>query len=211
MNKPRPTSTLARRLTDTTGASLVIALLFFLICAVVGSTVLTAASVNAMSTANYREARQAEYTVSSAAALMADALQREVRVEWDWSNVSTATPTVAPTATVIAPESAELARVVWGQVAAELWQNVDSTWKPHEVTLSDLEIAGIADMGTVYARITVDVDFCVTVLLSLQTAVSNTASPYDETVYLQARPEYKDGKLTALIWERPVITKTGSR
>lgn len=197
------------RLADTTGASIVIALIFFLICAVVGSTVLTAASVNAQATASYRDVRRAEYTVSSAAAVLADSLQRDVRLEWDWSQASASS---GPVIGEWAGEYPALFILVWERVAPDLWRydSVAGIWKPHEVTLSDLQITGVADMDTVYANITVDNDFRVTIRLSLDND-PDTAGPYDETVSLQARPEYADDKLVALTWENPIITKTGGR
>lgn len=60
------------KLEDTSGSSVVLALAFFLICAIVGSIILTAASVNAKTVATYKETQQAEYTVTSAAGLWAD-------------------------------------------------------------------------------------------------------------------------------------------
>ncbi|MEG1493269.1 MAG: hypothetical protein RR380_03260, partial [Gordonibacter sp.] len=54
------------------GASIVIALVFFLICAVIGSVVLTAASINAKAVVTHRQTQQAEYTVTSAAQTIVD-------------------------------------------------------------------------------------------------------------------------------------------
>lgn len=60
-------NTLQAKFRDTAGASIVIALVFFLICAIIGSVVLTAASVQAKAVQTHRELQQAEYTVGSAA------------------------------------------------------------------------------------------------------------------------------------------------
>ncbi len=209
LSKSGTTPTFSERLSDTSGASIVIALVFFLICALVGSTVLTAATINAQAAATYKETRQAEYTVSSAAALVADNLQANVRVQWDWTNVS---ETSAPTLMPLDAQYPELFKALWQNAAQSLW-SYNSTariWQPREVELTDIEISGVEDMSTVYANITVDVDLGVTVQLTLDND-PNTISPYDETVYLQARPEYVGDRLDALTWESPLITKTGGR
>lgn len=211
MIKQQTTGGSANRLIDTTGASVVIALGFFLICAVVGSTVLTAASINAQAAATYRTARQAEYTVGSAAALVGAELQSGVRVSWDWSVVSA---TTAPALRASSFTGSEFAKALWQEVAAQLWHYRGEEagvflWQAGSVTVSNVEIGGVAGVDTVYASITVDGDFGITARLSLEGA-AGTAALYDETVYLQAVPEYANNRLVALTWESPVITKTGS-
>lgn len=52
-------NTLQAKFRDTAGASIVIALVFFLICAIIGSVVLTAASVQAKAVQTHRELQQA--------------------------------------------------------------------------------------------------------------------------------------------------------
>ncbi len=199
------------RLADTSGASIVIALVFFLICAVVGATVLTAASTNAQAAATYRETREARYEVDSAAALVGGQLQSEVSVAWDWSEVS---ETKGPTLDTSAFTGSALARAVWTELADDLWsyqsgEGEAAVWIAERATLSGLEITGIEGMDTVYASLTIDADFGVTVLLSLSDTPGAMAL-YDETVYLQARPEYADNRLIALTWETPTIVKTGN-
>jgi hypothetical protein len=202
------TGRLKQRFADTTGASIVIALVFFLICAVVGSTVLTAASINAQAMVTYKKTRQAEYTVSSAAALLGEQLHNNTSLNWDWSKVS---ETSAPILDASAPVGTQLASVLWDEIAGDLWHYdaTSSLWKTREVSISGLEIAGVIGMDTVYADLVVDADFGMTIRLSLSNA-TDTASLYDETVYLQARPEYADNRLVTITWEDPVISKTGS-
>ena len=62
---------------DERGASIVIALVFFLICGVVGSVVVTAASVQAKSVQTHVDLQQDEYTMQSAAELVAQQLGGE--------------------------------------------------------------------------------------------------------------------------------------
>ena len=63
-----------RILRDTSGASIVIALVFFLICGIVGSVVMTAASVQAKAAQPHVDLQQKEYAMQSAAKLMAQQL-----------------------------------------------------------------------------------------------------------------------------------------
>lgn len=56
----------------TSGASLIIALLFLLVCAVVGAAVLTAATVTTGQLVDFEDSEQAYYSTSSAAALFRD-------------------------------------------------------------------------------------------------------------------------------------------
>lgn len=62
---------------STSGASLLLALLFFLLCAVTGSVVLTAASVSSGRLSNLKVNEQSYYTVSSAAKLLKNQMEGE--------------------------------------------------------------------------------------------------------------------------------------
>lgn len=59
-----------KKMTNTSGASIFIALLFFLMCSLAGSVVLTAASSSAGRLANLKEDEQSYYSVVSAAKLL---------------------------------------------------------------------------------------------------------------------------------------------
>lgn len=75
------------------GASMVIALILFLLCTVAGVTALTMAATNAGRYSHAQEDRQAYYSVSSAALLMADMLDgleyRSADVEYDYVSTRT--------------------------------------------------------------------------------------------------------------------------
>ena len=58
------------RALDERGASILIALLFFLVCALVGGVVLTAASVGTGQLVDYEKSQQAYYSTTSAAELL---------------------------------------------------------------------------------------------------------------------------------------------
>lgn len=60
------------RALDERGASILIALLFFLVCALVGGVVLTAASVGTGQLVDYEKSQQAYYSTTSAAELLRD-------------------------------------------------------------------------------------------------------------------------------------------
>lgn len=64
-----------RKLKSTGGASIIIALLFFLICCTVGVSVLAAAKANASRLVSQRESEEAYLTVRSAAQLMREELE----------------------------------------------------------------------------------------------------------------------------------------
>ena len=61
---------LIKKCTSTSGASLLLALLFLLLCGLTGSVVLTAASVSSGRLSNLKKNEQSYYTVSSAAKLL---------------------------------------------------------------------------------------------------------------------------------------------
>lgn len=73
-------------LRDTSGASIVIALVFFLICGIIGSVVMTAASVQAKAAQTHVDLQQKEYAMQSAAKLMAQQLGGEDAV-WEEKSV----------------------------------------------------------------------------------------------------------------------------
>ena len=79
-----------RILRDTSGASIVIALVFFLICGIVGSVVMTAASVQAKAAQTHVDLQQKEYAMQSAAKLMAQQLGGDSQLAGSAVVVSTA-------------------------------------------------------------------------------------------------------------------------
>ena len=65
----------ARALRAERGASILIALFYFLVCAVVGAVVLTAATVTTGQLVALEKSQQAYYSVTSAAELLRDAIE----------------------------------------------------------------------------------------------------------------------------------------
>lgn len=192
---------LKNKLRDTSGASIVIALLFFLICAVVGATVLTAATINSQATATYKNTRQHEYTVSSAANLVGNELQEGAHLEWDWSLLVNGAPQVSVT-------GSELLEQLWAH-NADIWKEREQN-KPFTLgseASNRIQITGIDGVETVYAQIEITRSFDIYVYLSRNLDPTASAA-YDEIVYLQCKPTYtNEGNLIAAEWEPAVITK----
>ncbi|MFR3092326.1 MAG: hypothetical protein ACLTMP_11885 [Eggerthella lenta] len=67
--------------------------MFFLICGIVGSVVMTAASVQAKAAQTHVDLQQKEYAMQSAAKLMAQQLGGEDAV-WEEKSVSLKSPTI---------------------------------------------------------------------------------------------------------------------
>ena len=72
---------LRAKLSSKSGASILIALVFFLMCSMVGAVVLTAATANTGGLANLKNEQQSYFTVSSAARLLRDGLDGAAFVE----------------------------------------------------------------------------------------------------------------------------------
>lgn len=98
----------SRKLRSQSGASMVLALIFFLLCVLVGGTVLTAASVSAGRTGRDRASYQQYLAVSSAAGLAAEDLQKLI-FTGSWQNVDT---TVTRVITVIGEDGEPVPRKV---------------------------------------------------------------------------------------------------
>ncbi|WP_303202603.1 hypothetical protein [Raoultibacter timonensis] len=207
------------KLEDTSGSSVVLALAFFLICAIVGSIILTAASVNAKTVATYKETQQAEYTVTSAAGLWADWLNGS-SAEWvlgdggqpDFVNsvygVDAAVNPTYPTKSLI--------KSLWVNYGDEIWpkRNVESYTIPATFTVKATSLTGEQPVDPVYAQVTFDRDFNIVVVFSLKGfangAVDQT-SLYNLQLTMQATPTFdSDGSLTSISWGSPKMVKLGS-
>lgn len=195
-----------KKIEDTAGASIVIALVFFLICALVGSMVLTAATVNSRSMVTYKQSRQSEYTVSSAAQLIGAELQQDIALGWNWSAVNAANKPVMS----ITASNDGFAKQLWGVYRDDLWEYNSSlsTWRLTGLEAGNIKVSDVGNLDPVYATIEVDHDFNIKIYLSLDEALSDDLSPYNEIVELQSITSYNNlGQLIGVSWEKPVITK----
>lgn len=197
-------SPVKNRLADKSGATIVIALVFFLICAAVGSTVLTSASVNAQAAATYRDTRQAENAVSSAAVLVAN--------QFEGASVR-----VADSITIdcSGTEAFEKFWVQSGDSILVLEQNKEPVEMSSGGSIKVIH-EGMNAIATVNMKVFADGERNIEIVLSLDNAELNEdfskVSPYNETVYLQAIRSYDNGgNLIGLSWEKAVISKTNEK
>lgn len=181
---------------DTSGASIVIALVFFLICAIIGSVVVTAASVNAKAVQTQREMQQAEFAVGSAAQTVGgDLASAQVDVvpgEGSSSSVDAGTLV-----------GQEFATAFWGRYGNEI---LKARVEQRSFSTDDMTVSQDSS-EPVYGRLTVDRDLNVTVALSLDQGFSSR-SPYNMTVTVQCVPTYDSaGRLLAFSYEQAVVQR----
>ena len=183
-----------RILRDTSGASIVIALVFFLICGIVGSVVMTAASVQAKAAQTHVDLQQKEYAMQSAAKLMAQQLGGEDAV-WEEKSV----------VVKIAYDTAGEASVDTNSLRSGIGQNFWTEQRTKDILAARAEeglragrlrIQSVAHrpsseagVSPVYGCITVDPDLNITVELSLDSAFA-ADSPYNTTISVQCTPTF---------------------
>lgn len=181
-----------------------------MICAIVGSTVLTAASINTKATVTYKENRQAEYTVSSAAATIGDFFQKDVQIVWDWTTVEDGNPPVFDSSSKTPNTTL---KTFWSDFGSAIWTKHFSgeEYEHSKVVLIEVPLRDVPNtMDDVYAQLSIDQDFNIYIKLSLDNTMDEL-SPYNETVYIQSIPTFDaEGKIVKLQWETPVIIKTSS-
>lgn len=193
------------KLRDISGASIVIALVFFLICAVIGSVVVTAASVQAKAVVTHQELQQDEFTVSSAAQLVgSDLASARLDVNYEGNAVK-----------LTVKEGQSFATEFWekhGDAILTMRNGTDASLTYSDLTISanDTGSGGTYTFDDVHGSVTVDRDLNIAVALTL-TPNATTASSYDTTVLVQCIPTYNvQGKLTHFEYEQPIIKKTGA-
>ena len=198
-----------RILRDTSGASIVIALVFFLICGIVGSVVMTAASVQAKAAQTHVDLQQKEYAMQSAAKLMAQQLGGEDAV-WEEKSV----------VVKIAYDTAGEASVDTNSLRSMIGQNFWTEQRTKDILAAraegkDYVLGGSASnrllidppseaggLAPVYGCITVDPDLNITVELSLDSAFA-ADSPYNTTISVQCTPTFDNqGRVTVIEYHR---------
>lgn len=191
-------------LRDTSGASIAIALVFFLICAIIGTIVVTAASVNAKAVQTQLEMQQAEFTVGSAAQTIGSELA-SAQVGVVNSPAETTAPTPTPTVDASSLDGQGFALGFWNT-----YGNAILAARSNHTSFSSTGMTvGQDSVGTVYGRLTVDQDLNITVNLSHDEAFA-ADSPYNMTVTVQCIPSYDaSGNLVSFSYEQAVIQRTG--
>lgn len=197
---------------DTSGASIVIALVFFLICGIVGSVVVTAASVQAKSVQTHEDMQQDEYSMQSAAELVAQQLGGTAD-EKNAAGEPVKKPLVSMTATYsgtsvsanLSQVSTDMGKAFWTQARADALFRADYS-APENITITPP--AGAAGLDVVHGTISIDRDRNLTVRLSLSPTLE-ADSNYNMTVSIQCTPTYDaDGKLIAIHYgDNTVIEK----
>ena len=200
-----------RILRDTSGASIVIALVFFLICGIVGSVVMTAASVQAKAAQTHVDLQQKEYAMQ-----MAQQLGGEDAV-WEEKSV----------VVKIAYDTAGEASVDTNSLRSMIGQNFWTEQRTKDILAAraegkDYVLGGSASnrllidppseaggLAPVYGCITVDPDLNITVELSLDSAFA-ADSPYNTTISVQCTPTFDNqGRVTVIEYgDNTVVKKT---
>lgn len=189
-------------LKNTSGASIVIALVFFLICAIIGSVVVTAASVNAKATQTHSEAQQAEFIVGSAAQTLghefASAELTDVREASQDAKLTVGNKTLS------------LAATFWSKYGSDILKarHENAEFAPISTTVDAAEL--LASAKKVHGSIEINHDLDITIKLTLASGsgASIESSLYNMTVYVQCIPTYNaSGALTAFSYEPAVIKK----
>ena len=203
-------------LRDTSGASIVIALVFFLICGIIGSVVMTAASVQAKAAQTHVDLQQKEYAMQSAAKLMAQQLGGEDAV-WEEKSV----------VVKIAYDTAGEASVDTNSLRSMIGQNFWTEQRTKDILAAraegkDYVLGGSASnrlridppseaggLAPVYGCITVDPDLNITVELSLDSAFA-ADSPYNTTISVQCTPTFDNqGRVTVIEYgDNTTVKKT---
>lgn len=196
---------LQRKIQDNEGASIILALVFFLICALVGATLITAATINAQATVTYKESRQNNYAVASAASLLADQLQDGVFLSLDWSQDP-------PQGSVVAPSQNTFAQRFWEEYVGDtVWsRDAKGVWRAQAISIENIEVQGPSGIDPVFVTIEISRDFNIRAYLSLS-ATSDNSSAYNEVLEMQSIPTYNGkGQLISVTWNSPIITKQGA-
>ena len=197
-----------RILRDTSGASIVIALVFFLICGIVGSVVMTAASVQAKAAQTHVDLQQKEYAMQSAAKLMAQQLGGEDAV-WEEKSV----------VVKIAYDTAGEASVDTNSLRSMIGQNFWTEQRTKDILAARAEGKDYVLGGSASNRLLIDppseagglapVYGCITVELSLDSAFA-ADSPYNTTISVQCTPTFDNqGRVTVIEYgDNTVVKKT---
>lgn len=192
-------SSVASKMRDTSGASIVIALVFFLICAIIGSVVLTAASVSAKAAQTHQELQQAEFVVGSAAQTIGydlDMAQCQVVVD----------PTDGLQSVEESASFSQFSPSFWKTYGKEI---LESRAQGKAFEVPDALTISQDKAGTVVGKVTVDANLNIAIRLSMKDAAPDV-QPYDMTVDIQCVPTFDvAGNLKSFEYERAVIRKTG--
>lgn len=200
---------LRQKLNSRSGASIVIALIFFLVCLTVGAVVLTAATANAGRVTRIQKEQQAYFAVRSAAELLRDEIEGETFTAkqdvWDGSNSNAPedasnypaylVPAYSPEAASTAPLP-KLRNTLREQMIAFFKTHVEGG-TPAKVDFSEFTVDAGEDIPKVEVSWWIDGDYGLH--FSLDTAATDTGKDYHYpmTLTFSASAEYKSRPRTA--------------
>lgn len=195
------------KLRDTSGSSIILALAFFIICAIIGTIVLTAASVNTKATVTYEETQQAEYTVTSAANLIGGQLAN-TSATWTYSDTSEK-PDFSNHASY--DDNHGFITDLWVNYGLGIW----AVYHQETYTIPERFTVSASGLDDVYVDIEFDRDLNITAKLSLNSGTGNSGASapkgYDMVVSVQATPHFDiSGKLLGVDWGPYTVSKAAS-
>lgn len=204
---------LRQKLNSQSGASIVIALIFFLVCLTVGAVVLTAATANAGRITRNQKEQQAYFAVRSAAELLRDELEGEAftakQDEWDGSPAQAGAANFPKYLTPeYLPELMEdtrlrvLRETVQTQAKDFFQMQCSGRTLPNETKFASFTIDAGEDIPKVEVSWWIDGSYGLH--FSLDTAAADTGKDYHcpMTLTFSASPKYEVGSRTAR-WEVP--------
>lgn len=202
------------KLRDTSGSSIILALAFFIICAIIGTIVLTVASVNTKATVTYEKTQQAEYTVTSAANLIGEQLANS-SATWTYPG-SSKEPDFAMIDSY-APDDGLVADL-WKRYGSMGQASSDGIWASYQkasYVIPQQFIVSAPGLDDVYVDIEFDRDLNITATLSLDSGTGSSGASsskgYDMVVSVQATPHFDiSGKLLGVDWGSYTVSKAAS-
>lgn len=205
---------ISRKLKDNSGASILLALLFFLLCALAGSVVLAAGSAAAGRMKDVNAKEQAYLSVISAAELLREEIDGK-SISYDIVNKTCIQKPDSELDTLLAECLEQALEVKKRENPFSTFKEVELTIKPHDTDTAE-------NMGTVTASIDMKVndseyaDYTLIITLFLKNEENDPEYIYTLTV--PAAELNDDGSGTGssddiltLVWSNAVITRGGTQ
>lgn len=200
------------KLKSNTGASLLIALIFFLLCAVCGAVVLTAGTASSGRIAGLAESEQDYYSVTSAAQVIkAELKELKFQVETEETETSAGIVSDIVSARFISGGylngilEEPLSRISKGEITAYSDDSLEFTLTPEEEAI-----------GTVKGTLMIDSDYHIELLLMTDSNKYSCKIAADASTDVQTMTDgagadestKKTTYITTITWDGPVISKS---
>lgn len=224
-----------KKLNSSCGASIIFALIFILICTVIGMIILTASTANISKTEDRRAEQQAYFSLSSAARLLQDTLENTTCVGWESETLYSCGIHSDTTGLCGETDFCETSNIL-SQAAYDTYRSqtvyVSSKATGYEEEIMTLE-TDEEEMDKVYADITMDKDYDTMIKLTVEgsdyamtltfrATVQNTKSQSisycqhtftetdeagEEVEVTKTFPVITNTRTTKIIWDGGKITK----